>query len=111
MVGRRAPAALDQLYLIEFFQYDATPVRRRARRFKPALALSAELITENTQVPGLIPPQPVRAKQPRPSMILPFDGTPARHGSPDRVVNVLNGLNLRLNNSHIRHLTAGASSS
>ena len=48
MVGRRAPVAFDQLYLIEFFQYDAAPVRRRAHRFQPAFALSAVLITKDT---------------------------------------------------------------
>ena len=108
MVGRRAPVVLDQLYLIELFQYDAAPVRRRTRRLKPALALSAVLIAENTQLSCLVASQSVRTKQPGPSMILAFDRASARHGSPDQIVDVLNRLDLRLNNSHVRYVTAAA---
>src|SRR5215472_12254315 len=109
MVGRCPPVALDQLYLTELLQCDAAPVRWRAGRFEPALAFSAVLITENAQVPRLIPAQSVGTKQPRPSMILAFDGTPCRRGTPDQMVDVLNCLDLRLNNSHVRHLTAEVS--
>ncbi len=106
MVGGRAPVVLDQPYLIELFQYDAAPVRRRTRRLKPALALSTVLIAENTQLSCLVASQPVRTKQPGPPMILTFDRTPARNGSPDQTINVLHRLDLRLNNTHDRHLTA-----
>ena len=100
MVRGRAPAVIQQFHVPELFQHDAAPVGRRPARLKSAFAFSAVLIAQHTQFTFFIPAQPVRAKQPRTSMIAGRNRVPVRHGSPDQLVNLFDRLNLRPDNTH-----------
>ena len=73
-----------------------------------ALAFSAVLIAQHPKLFLLIPAQSVWAKQPIAPMIAGFYRLFGRHCNPDEPVNILDGLDLRLNDPHpycmlIRH--------
>ena len=101
MVWRCVPAIVLQLHSSELLQYNAAPVGGRTGRLESAFAFSAVLIAQYTHFAFFIPAQPVRAKQPRESVIAGRNRAPLRHGSPDQPINILYGLDLRLNNTHI----------
>ena len=69
MVWRCAPTTFQQLHSSELLQHNAAPVGRRTCRLKSAFTFSAVLIAQHTQFAFLVPTQPVRAKQPRESVI------------------------------------------
>ena len=101
MVGRRAPDTLfQQTDRSEFLQCDAAPVCRRADGFQPAPALATVLVTEHSQLPGVVTPEPVRTQQPPVPSIYSRNGTPRGDCDPDYAVDILDRLNLRRDNSH-----------
>ena len=100
MVWRCVPPIVQQLHSSELLQYNTAPVGRRTRWLKSAFAFSAVLIAQYTQFAFLVPAQPVRAKQPRKSVVDGGNRVPARHSSPDQPVNLFHCLDLRLNNTH-----------
>jgi hypothetical protein len=106
MIWRRAPAVVQQLHSSELLQNNAAPVCRRTGRLKSAFAFSAVLVAQHTHFAFLVPAQPVRAKQPRESVIAGGNRTLARHGGPDQPVNLFHCLDLRLNNTPDSHVNA-----
>ena len=107
MVCRCVPAIVQQqLHCSELLQHNAAPVGRRTRRLKTAFAFSAVLIAQHTQFVFLVPAQPVRAKQPRQSVIAGSNRVPIRYSSPEQTINLFHDLDLRLNNTHDFHVTA-----
>jgi hypothetical protein len=68
---------------------------------QPAATLPRVLIAQHTDIALMIPAQPVRAE---PSIMAVVDGskrTLAHHGRPDQSINLLNGLDLRLDDTHL----------
>jgi hypothetical protein len=100
MVRGSVPALFQQFYAAELLQYDATRVGRRTPPAVVRFAFSSVLIAQHTQFAFLVPAQPVRAKQPRTSLITGRNRAPVRHGSPDQLVNLFYCLNLRPDNTH-----------
>ena len=101
MVGRRAPSVLPQLYAAELLQRDATPVCRRSRCFQPAFAFSTILVTQHPKFSPSISAQSMGTKQPRQPFIDSLDRTFARYRRPDQLINVLNRLNVRPDDTHV----------
>jgi hypothetical protein len=96
-----SPNAFEQLHLTEFFERNTAPVGWRSHRFQPAVAFPAVLIAKHSQLPSLIPAQPVRAQQPAAAMIERSDRSFTFHCRPHQAVDIFYGLDLRLsNNAH-----------
>jgi len=100
MVGCRVPSALSELYPVEFLQRRATPVCRRSRHFQSAFTFSTILVTQHPKLSLSISPQPMGTKQPRQPFIDSLDRAFARYRRPDQLINVLNRLNLRSDDTH-----------
>src|ERR1035441_3151278 len=101
MVGRCVPGTFEQLHSAEFLQRNTTPVGRRANCLQSTATLPAILITQHTALAFVIPAQPVRAEPPIPAVIAGSNGTSAHHGRPNQLVDVLDRLDLRLDNTHL----------
>ncbi len=59
MIGRSAPSLIEQFDLTEFLEYQAPPIRCRARGLESALTSTAVLIAEDPYLPFSIPAQSV----------------------------------------------------
>ena len=57
----------------------------------------------------LVPTQPVRAKQPRESVIAGSNRAPVRHSSPEQPINLFHCVDFCFNNPHDFHVTAPSS--
>jgi hypothetical protein len=62
MIRRSTPSLLEQFDLTEFLEYQAPPIRWRARDLESALASTAVLIAEHPYLPFSIPAQSVRTQ-------------------------------------------------
>src|SRR5580700_441357 len=63
MVGGGPPSTVKQFHAPKLVERDAAPVIRRSRRLQAALAFPAVLVAKHSQLPFLVPSQPMRAKQ------------------------------------------------
>jgi len=109
MVGRRVPGTFEQLHSAESLQRYTAPVFRRAGRLQSTATLPAILIAQHTNLAVVIPAQPVWAEPPIASVIDSSDRMFANHGRPDQLINVLDRLNPRPDNTHPLHDTPIAS--
>ena len=100
MVGRCVPCIFEQLHSAEFLYRETAPVGCRAGRLQPTAALSCVLIAEHAKLPSVIPAQPVRTEPSIPAVIGGVNRAFANHGRPEQLINVLDGLDLRSNNTH-----------
>jgi hypothetical protein len=86
MIRRSAPRAFDQFHCAEFLNRNTAPVGWRTDWLQATLALSAELIAQNSKLPLLVPPQPVGTKQPRERIVYCGYRTSAFYRSPDEAI-------------------------
>ena len=68
--------------------------------FQSAFAFSTILVTQHPKFSPSISAQSMGAKQPRQPFIDSFDRTFARYRRPDQLINVLNRLNVRSDDTH-----------
>ena len=89
MVGGGPPSTVKKLHVPELIERDAAPVIRRSGRLQAALAFPAILIAKHSELPFLVPPQPVRAKQTMAIVIDSGDWPSALYRRTYRPVNIL----------------------
>ena len=92
MIRRSAPRAFDQLHGAEFLNRNTAPVGWRTDWLQATVALSAELIAQNSKLPLLVPPQPVGTKQPRETIVYCGYRTSEFYRSPDEAIDILHCL-------------------
>jgi hypothetical protein len=95
-----APRAVQKFHSAEFLHYNAVPVDRRTDRLQATPALSAALITQNSELPVLVPPQPVGTKQSRERIVHRGYRTSVFHRCPDETIDVLYGLSCAKRRPH-----------
>jgi hypothetical protein len=101
MIRRGAPSIIEQFDITEFLEYQAAPVRWRARYLESTLASSAVLIAEHPQLPVSVPAQSVRAQKSPVPIIAGLDWPLVRNGSPDKSIDVLDRLDFRDDDAHL----------
>ena len=89
MIRCSAPRAFDQFDCAEFLNRNTAPVGRGTDRLKTTFALSAVLIAQSSNLPVLVPPQPVRTKQPRKRIVHSGYRTSVLHRCPDEAIDLL----------------------
>ena len=100
MVGSSLPGTVYQFHAAQFLENDATPILRRSDRPQSAFALTAILIAEHARLAQAIAAQPVRAKQPREFFVDGADRPFILYCRPNQPVHLLDGLDLRFDNTH-----------
>ena len=100
MVGCCVPCIFEQLHSAEFLYRNTAPVSRRSGRLQPAAALPGVLIAQHARLALLIPAQPVRTEPSIPAIIGGMNRPFANHGRPKQLIYVLDGLDIRSNNTH-----------
>jgi hypothetical protein len=88
MIRRGAPRTYPKLHSAEFLNCNAAPVGRRSDRLQATLALSAVLIAKNPKLSLLVPPQPVRTKQPMPKLVHSSHWASMFYRCPDQTIDV-----------------------
>jgi hypothetical protein len=63
VVGGGSPSIVKKFHAPELTERDAAPVIRRSRRLQAARAFPPILVAKHSQLPFLVPSQPMRAKQ------------------------------------------------
>src|SRR5690349_8821148 len=100
MVGRCVPCTSEQFHTAELFYRDTAPVGRRTGRLQPTAALSCVLIAQRTKLTFAIPAQPVWA-EPSLTAVIGSPNRPLAHdGAAKPLINVLDRLDLRSDNTH-----------
>jgi hypothetical protein len=103
MIGRRAPNVLAQLHPAELLQRCATPVCRGSGCFQSAFAFSTVLVTQHAKLSRSVSAQSMGTKQPRQPFIDSLDRTFARYRGPDQLIEILNSLNIRSDDTISRY--------
>jgi len=101
MIGSRASSVLPQLYPTELLQRCAPPVCRGSRRFQSAFAFSTILVTQHPNLSPSVSAQSMWTKQSRQPFIDSLDRTFVRYRRPDQLINILNCLNVRSDDTHL----------
>ena len=89
MIGSRSPPVIQQFHVPEFVERNAAPVLRRSHRLETAFAFSAVRIAKHSELPLLIPSQPVRTKPTVAIVINSMDWPMGFHGRAHNPVNIL----------------------
>ena len=68
------------------------------------LAFAAVLVAQYAELPFPIAAQSIRTKPSMPALVVGFDRLLVLHGNPDRPINLLHRLDLRLKDPHLNPL-------
>src|SRR5580658_5802632 len=82
------PRSVQHFHVAELIERDAAPVVRRSRRLQAGFAFSAVLVAKHSELPLLVPSQPVRAKQAVAIVVSGRDWTPALDSGAYNPVNI-----------------------